>query len=751
MALKNWFRFKKGKKPESPKPEVVSAPNIEAKPKRKENVRLTEDQLTELLEQPKKRFRDSLKNIKFKREKKSKPPKSEKPEPKVGGGSTEKILASFLGSFSKARGGGSLWWVFLAVLLYISDLFITGFNGFSFTSFLNTFSRISFESIGGIFLNVGVISVFIGYLVFKKPDVREAVSFFIFVELIWLIITMGGLPNLGVVLHLAFAIVVLIFLLYPAMEDKIQANFLIGICLFIDFFLFSIIAESGILPYFNRLIIPVWFFLTLAFVKESKIKSVLVFVIIMFYVLNSYSVVAEFNRVGMESLTQEDKTRALKYVQEVWKNLKSSTVSFAEKQANATLGEYYTGEIDRKAKERLGVYIEDLQAADTTFYEDQPVNVWATLVAQTIDEPIDVEISCTVDGEIIEGVEIYPKEIFEVESFEEEGIECSFEPGLLKEGYHEISLNSKFNFLTMAYIKTYFMDPERKRSLIGEGIDPLENYGIMDKDPRAVYTSGPIMIGLDIGKPPLSTDKEFRLGMTLTNWWGGKIDKITDLYIITPNEIELERGEGGMYSCRGKRNYVFESSSCSEIGEEEKGCDDRIYNIFKIDSSANEIKDIENYETILCRLNIQDQEGLLGGVPLATKYFKVVAKYDYNIHEEIGVEVKGGDGVRTVLADGECAKKCIDDDGCLCPDGCEIPKGQHIYKDMTCGGEKQEGGKVFAESGCSGDWRIACGTVDSPLCINEQDGIFCVGTVWTCTTNANNESPTYHDKRGCFS
>ncbi len=101
----------------------------------------------------------------------------------VGDTGDKKTFGSFL-DFLVRYGGkrrGSLWWVFLAVLLYISDLFITGFNGFNFTSFLNTFSRISFESIGGIFLNVGVIAVFVGYLVFKKPDVREAVSFFIFV------------------------------------------------------------------------------------------------------------------------------------------------------------------------------------------------------------------------------------------------------------------------------------------------------------------------------------------------------------------------------------------------------------------------------------------------------------------------------------------------------------------------------------------------------------------------------------------
>ncbi len=578
---------------------------------------------------------------------------------------------------------------------------------------------------------------------------------------------MRELVNLGrgAVVHIVFAIVFLFFLLYDAMEDKASANFWISVFIFADFFVFSFLNLRWPELEVNRFIIPVWFLAALYFSKKGKIKSVLVAAVIILYVYGLYDVFAESvlpGVVGMEIVGEEEKKETIGFVKRALENLKKSLSTFAEKQANATLGEYYTGEIDRKAKERLGVYIENLQAADREFFEDQPVNIWATLVAKTLDEPIEVEIGCTVDGEIIEGVEIYPKEIFEVESFEEEGIECSFEPGLLREGYHEISMNAKFNFLTMAYIKTYFMDPERRRVLMREGIDPLENYGIVERDPRAVYTNGPIMIGLDVGKPPLSADKDFRLGTTLTNWWDGEIQKVTDFYIVTPNEMELEKNEEGVYSCRGKRNYIFDSSSCSEIGEEEKGCDDNIHNVFKIEHDAIEIREIENYETILCRLYVQDQNDLLGDVPLVTKYLKVVAKYDYNIHEEIGIQVKGGDGVRTVLADGECAKKCIDDDGCLCPAGCEISKGQHIYKDMTCGGSEveeviEEGG-TFAEGWCGSNrpdtWVLACGGCDKdPQGKDLQDGIHCLNNVWTCTTDSDGSKarsdPTYHDIKGC--
>ncbi|TKJ17427.1 hypothetical protein CEE44_02730 [Candidatus Woesearchaeota archaeon B3_Woes] len=685
---------------------------------------------------------------------------------------------NFYDSFSNRRQGGSFWWVIAAVALYFIDIFVTGFKGFEYSSFVNTFyfSREGFAPYVGFFTNIFVIGIILGYILLKKRNIREAFSFFVLVEGMWLILAMNREFNIGAVLHLVFGVCVLIWVLYYSIEDRVHVNYLFVFFLFCDFFLFSALEIwFSNIPFISsiKLLVPVWFLVALLFARDSGWKSFLWFVVIMFYVLSYFTLGgAEISGVKMDTITGEDKTSALKVVTEAWENLKesvtSSVTSFAEGQANATLGEYYTGDIDRKARERLGVYIEDLQGADTEFYEDQPVNIWATLVAKTLDEPIEVEIGCTVDGEVIEGVEIYPKEVFDVESFEEEGIECSFEPGLLIEGYHEISMNAKFNFLTMAYIKTYFMDPERRRALMREGIDPLENYGIVDRDPRAVYTNGPIMIGLDVGKPPLSADKDFRLGTTLTNWWDGEIQKVTDFYIVTPNEMELEKNAEGVYSCRGKRNYIFDSSSCSEIGEEEKGCDDKIHNVFKIESDAIEIREIENYETILCRLYVQDQSDLLGEVPLVTKYLKVVAKYDYNIHEEIGIQVKGGDGVRTVFAERECTRVCIDDDGCLCPDGCEILKGQHIYKDMTCGGI--EGGEVdvattppvdvdggeiedvqedlFAVEGCGGneDWTTECKLACNP---SQHDGIFCFEKKWTCTTDANEDENLYYPLALC--
>ena len=712
---------------------------------------------------------------------------------------TSKTLDVSMGA--RARGmGGSVWmgghvmWIIAACLLYASDIFLTRFDGFNINSFMNTFMMISFDNFFRIFSNVGIIAIMVGYAIAKKPDKRDFLSFLLLLEFGWLIFVFGGFSNVGVLFHLTYAGLIWWLLIRKAMPDQTQANLLVAMCLFVDFFLFSLIAKlAPNLPYFNRLIVPIWVFLALGFTKDTTFKKILVFLVIMFYVFNAFAVINEYNdfyRTGIESLSDRDIRGASLYAQESWNNFKTFAISFYHQKASATLGEYYTGEIDSNAEQRLGVFLKDIHAADTNFYEDQPVSVWGTLSAQTIDKPVKITVGCkTKKKDVFEGLKIYPQDVFEIGKSEEEVIECIFEPGMLKDGLHEVVLSADFNFLTNSYLKTYFMDPETKRSLTMSGIDPLVNYGIFDGVPTAVYTSGPIMMGLDISStPPLSTDSDFRLGITLTNGWEGKLTEVTDIYIITPIEIEMS-SDGEDYYCRGKNEYIFKASNCEEIGEAEKGCDDiNLHNVYKMVKTNKSIKDVKNYETLWCDFEIVDEDGILGDVPLSTKYFKVATKYNYSIYQSIGVNVKGGDMVRTVLEEGECDKKCGDDDGCLCPDGCVLDKLEKIGKGVDCGGEsdetrtlltncsvdckdhdgcvcpsgcdKDEGTEIeegncggdeiviveMDTPNCSGDWKDICDECKENL---EFDGIYCINNRWECTTSPNQEAESYNSLEEC--
>jgi hypothetical protein len=612
------------------------------------------------------------------------------PTLKKAGSAAAQGTKIFFGGDSK---GGSPWWIFFAILLYISDIFLTRFNGFRIRVFLDAFLKLDFELMVRILLNAGIIAIMIAYAIWKKPDKREFFSFFLLAELFWLIVTFGGGTNMGSLLHLIFVVCIWLWLISPNFEDKTESNLLAAICLFVDFFLFSLISEiAPNLSFFNRLIIPIWVFVALALTKESQFKKIATFLIIMFYVFNAFAVVnewQEFYDAGSDTLTSNDIIGAKTYAKESWDNMINFGKSFGRQKLNETLGEYYQGEIDQNAQRVLGVYLKDVQAADTKFYEDQPIIIWGTLTAQTIEEMINVKINCKVDDQNITGVDIFPQTEFSVESYEEASIECTFEPGLIDEGNHEISLNAEFNFLTSGYIKTYFMDQETKRSFTREGIDPLDSYGIVEKNPIAKYTSGPIQMGITVGRPPLSAEDDFRMGITLTNTWLGKLKEVTDMYIVMPKEVEMI-GTDDFASCTGKRHYIFKKSDCQEIEEAEEGCDDDIHNVYRIELGNTTMKDIEVFETFLCRLKVSDSSRLLGDLPITTKYFKVATKYDYNIFEKIGIDVKGGDNVRTVLDEGDCKTTCTDPDGCLCPHGCEVAKGDTAPKDSNCGGGKRD-------------------------------------------------------------
>ena len=80
------------------------------------------------------------------------------------------------GSGKRADGEAShpsgLLFIILAALLYLSDIFFTGFNGIDFGLFLNNFS---FDEIGNIIkwaFNSLVVVSLVMYWVFQRPDRR---------------------------------------------------------------------------------------------------------------------------------------------------------------------------------------------------------------------------------------------------------------------------------------------------------------------------------------------------------------------------------------------------------------------------------------------------------------------------------------------------------------------------------------------------------------------------------------------------
>ncbi|MCX6707530.1 MAG: hypothetical protein NT001_05325, partial [Candidatus Woesearchaeota archaeon] len=251
-----------------------------------------------------------------------------------------------------------------------------------------------------------------------------------------------------------------------------------------------------------------------------------------------------------------------------------------QSQIQYATGDYYTANVDENQKEPIGVYLENIQAANDKFFEYETVTIWGVIRAKTMDPEKAITISTICYAtkpkpEVsnpsmsisdmsktnhlgIEGVDFTKLDVVQgdadptgtdksfnmvVSVMDEKDLNCEFAPNALSEGSWTVYFSSTFNFDTYSYLKTYFMDQERMRAIRRQNKDPLDEYQIADKNPTAVYTQGPIMIGMQVTQPLIGLDRqnknELRLGITLENQWQGRLKKINDLVIKVPPSMSI--------------------------------------------------------------------------------------------------------------------------------------------------------------------------------------------------------------------
>ncbi len=248
-------------------------------------------------------------------------------------------------------------------------------------------------------------------------------------------------------------------------------------------------------------------------------------------------------------------SKASDFYSKLWDSLKSGVKNIGrafDRQIKYATGEAYVGKVEDNQDKELGVFIKDIKPTDRLFYLDDSVSVWAKLAVKTFDDVIKVKLSCfhgkkNEDGTISQQLlgNIDPEEIT-ITDFEENYIDCSFLPGsIIKDD--KVTVMADFNFETVGYIKSYFMDREKMRALRKQGLDPLDEYGIKEKKPIARFTNGPVSIGIGMQDPPigLSLNKKestFRFGITLQpNFgWKGKIKRVKQLVVMLPEHMELK-------------------------------------------------------------------------------------------------------------------------------------------------------------------------------------------------------------------
>ena len=550
----------------------------------------------------------------------------------------------------------------------------------------------------GISLSVAslITSLIVLMISLDPEDRRDFFSWVLLIMVVTTIISLGGLVR-GFHRLVIAGILWAAFIKLPEDEKFTRANYIIVALLVIDFFIFGILQSFGPLKgnsiLANRFIIPVWFLFVLFYGLKHKGKTnlldkVLVGFIIFLYLMAFVDGYGGWTTIqGQLQTNPQDITQAKGFFAAAWKKMTQFPGKIVEeynKGMNAATGGYYQGKVEENQDPRnnLGVHIEKLQAADKKFYENEEVVVWGDLKAKTLDEPVYLFLSCGADGvkgsitpPELANAEYFndPKKGYYVERFEQVPFECRINANELGAGAKEIKVKAEFNFKTMAYLKTYFIDVERMRALRKDGIEPLKNYGIT-KLPEAIYTNGPIKIGMATIDPPLGlgrlTDSASYIGVTVQPEWYGKIKNITELEIQVPSLLGLDKEE---FYCSND----FESA-----GEDKEG-----YSVYKMRAeSLSRIKTpIDGYYSRRCSIRISKANvpQVLGNTPLAGYYYRASASYIYEIEQSTSVIINDVPGEKKILK--ACEVKCDDSDGCKClADGCNVPNGESIAEGYAC-------------------------------------------------------------------
>jgi hypothetical protein len=146
------------------------------------------------------------------------------------------------------------------------------------------------------------------------------------------------------------------------------------------------------------------------------------------------------------------------------------------------------------------------------------------------------------------------------------------------------------------------------------------------------------MVGMSAGKPPIGVDKKadklrVTLGVTIDNMWEGKVNQIKRLFVIVPAEFIVN----------DVTNLGFFNKKCSDLGDTDQGCDDALFNIYEVNPYAEgaKNKEFDTFKTyrIFLEAPASSYSRLLEGLPVSTKFFKVMVEYEYSLEKKTTIDI----------------------------------------------------------------------------------------------------------------
>ena len=442
---------------------------------------------------------------------------------------------------------------------------------------------------------------------------KEDISFLVLVFVYTFFLTFNGWKlDIKAVIHFVF---ITVFGLFYIRQNESEEpwrwhTFLAGF-LILDFF------GTGIAENFSWFrFIPFIVFVTAIYVNKAEPDNKLTVIVLIAALLAV--VIGEASASGyVGQFTFVKYSTSEKGMKTIYERIQDAVKRWTEERLELATGGLYRGNVEKNKYEQLGVYIDNVRAADPKFYTTEDITIWGSVKSKTLSDAVKVKFNCTrvetEDNKIkhYSAKDVYPdsNKPFSIFNFEERDFQCVFNPTTA--GSHTITLSAEYNFVTDSYHKTYFIDRDTYRSMVREKIDPFSNFGITDTNPVTTYTNGPVEIGMNIqnlvsvvkrpeaqegssSSPEDLTPHLTILGVTLSNrgeipeegnvigTYEGRIKDITELVILLPKGVEMseitktndgsEQGTG-QYDCRPVHFKDYKVGNCiSSCTENKDSC-----------------------------------------------------------------------------------------------------------------------------------------------------------------------------------
>ncbi|MBN1502821.1 hypothetical protein JW930_04705 [Candidatus Woesearchaeota archaeon] len=555
----------------------------------------------------------------------------------------------------------------LAIAQYILDITWWMFDGFDYRVI---FSKGFFLILVNFIMPILIWVVALGTIVLHR-DKRTLLCDILTGVAVGILMLLGAFHDPASFGHMFFIIIYFILLRNYA-EDKVEFRYAFLLLLLFDYFGFGLFSSflnfglSGSLKavFWSRAFIPIWTLWVLY--SCSRLTGRPLFAILLSIIFAIYIIVLVGDNIpnvysGHASRLSRNTVRqvlnmgwnAIKLL--FWEGPKSVITGtgqwFNRQISEATGYDYYTSQVEENKDEPLGVYLDDVETMDPVYHQGDSVTIRGFIKARTLeDKEIPITISCYYeDNEKIKHFadEVSPSTQLQLRDFNEKFVTCEFDN--LAEGTYDIIMHVEFDFRTLSYVRTYFMDSNsllaKRKELMDNGQD-YSNSGILSsfnlKQPLTVYTNGPIELELGSNEPPINVgqDESIYYSVKISNLWRGQIKSINDLYMLVPEPLWL-RGSGtesrpGEFSCG---NDQFKKISSS--GEGEEG-----FNKFGMvgAGSPEKVQDIEWDEIeFACFMEVPKS---YGGVETleeteapTAKTLKATVEYTYSIEKKVYVDV----------------------------------------------------------------------------------------------------------------